>query len=312
MNAIYGSTRQYTTEITGRKLKQLGYRGNVNTLDMDGQSIAIVLDGNFYNQSDSLCVSHLYQQHGIKCLQHLNGDFAFVLFDPYKQILFGAVDRLGIKPLFYSVCDGFEFSSQLLPLCIGNNYQIDSYARQCYFALQYVPAPYSIINGVKKMKAGEYFIYDLKTKKLNIDKYWDLYDNTSAFTAPKMYEEAVETAQALIGDAVKIRLSQSQKNGLFLSGGIDSSLISLFASRNDNSLETYSVAFDESGFDESVYSQQVSQHLGLVNHRVVCNWQKAQEIMQNLNRYYDEPMGDASAIPTSFLCEKIFRNLSSM
>ena len=138
MSGIYGSLRHYTPSLVAQKTEQLQYRAPVKILDMNANDITAVLDGALYNQPDSDALVNLYRKYGIDCLKYLNGDFAFVIYDPVAQRLFGAVDRIGSKPLYYSEQEGFEFCSHLLPLCIGNHYSVDTYARQCYFAMQYV------------------------------------------------------------------------------------------------------------------------------------------------------------------------------
>ncbi len=148
MSGIYGSLRHYSPDLVALKTKQLEYRGTVQILNTASNDITVVLDGAVYNQNGAEDLVEQYKQHGVDCLKYLNGDFAFVLYDPVAQRLFGAVDRVGAKPLYYSLQGGFEFSSHLLPLCIGNSYSVDTYARQCYFAMQYVPAPYSMVSEV--------------------------------------------------------------------------------------------------------------------------------------------------------------------
>ena len=284
-------------------------------------NIVVVLNGEIYNfeqlktqyfadlsfttTSDTEVLCALYERFGTDCVDYVNGDFAFVIYDAAKQLLFGAVDRLGAKPLFYHAdADGFEFASQLMPLCIGNDYQIDEFARLCYFSMQYIPSPFSIVKQVRKLNPAEKFVYDLKTKQLTISGYWDLYDNTCRFTAPKSYEEALSTAQELLDDAVRLRLKADVPLGTFLSGGIDSSTISMLAHHYDRNIEAYSVGFNETGFDESYYAKKVAESIGIKFSHIICTSREAIDVIYNLQQYYDEPMGDASAIPTSLLCEK--------
>ena len=304
MSGIYGSLRHYSPSLLEQKKNQLQYRAPVKMLDTDANDITVVLDGALYNQTGEDALVDLYRKHGVACLNYLNGDFAFVLYDPQSQQLFGAVDRIGSKPLYYSLKDGFEFCSHLLPLCIGNNYSVDPYARQCFFAMQYVPAPYSILSEVKKMEAGGYFVYNISDGTIKTDSYWDLYDNTSHFSSPTSFEEAVSQSESLLADAVKMRMSSEPNPAIFLSGGIDSSLVAVYGLSNNSHCKAYSVSFQESSRDESYYSSKVAEHLGVEYHKLVFTWQDALKIIQGLQHYYDEPTGDASAIPTSFLCEQ--------
>ena len=230
MSGIYGSLRQYTPLVVAQKREQLQYRAPVKILDMDASDITVVLDGALYNQTGDDALVDLYRKYGVGCLNHLNGDFAFVIYDPIARQLFGAVDRICSKPLYYSLQGGFEVCSHLLPLCIGNNYSVDPYARQCYFAMQYVPAPYSMVGEVKKLCAGEYFVYNISDGSLKTESYWDLYDNTSHHGVPTSFEEAVTVSESLLADAVKLRMPTDERPALFLSGGIDSSIVAKYAS----------------------------------------------------------------------------------
>lgn len=311
MSGIYGSLRHYTPSLVAQKTEQLQYRAPVKILDMNANDITAVLDGALYNQPESGALVNLYKKYGIDCLKYLNGDFAFVIYDPVAQRLFGAVDRIGSKPLYYSEHEGFEFCSHLLPLCIGNHYSVDTYARQCYFAMQYVPAPYSIVGEVKKLGAAEYFVYNINDKSLTTKSYWDLYDNTSHHSMPTSFEEAVSKSEAILADAVKLRMPDVERPAVFLSGGIDSSLIAKYAISLNSRCQAYSVSFQEDAWDESRYSSKVAEHLGIEYNKLVFTWQDALKIVQELQHYYDEPIGDASAIPTSFLCEKVSQDTSA-
>ncbi len=311
MSGIYGSLRHYTPSLVAQKTEQLQYRAPVKVLDTDANDITAVLDGALYNQPDSDALVNLYRKYGIDCLKYLNGDFAFVIYDPVAQRLFGAVDRIGSKPLYYSEQEGFEFCSHLLPLCIGNHYSVDTYARQCYFAMQYVPAPYSIVSEVKKLGAAEYFVYNINDKSLTTNSYWDLYDNTSHLSTPTSFEEAVSKSESILADAVKLRMPNVERPAVFLSGGIDSSLIAKYAISLNSRCQAYSVSFQENAWDESRYSSKVAEHLCIEYNKLVFTWQDALKIVQGLQHFYDEPIGDASAIPTSFLCEKVSQNSSA-
>ena len=311
MSGIYGSLRHYSPDLVARKTKQLEYRGTVQILDTASNDIAAVLDGAIYNQNGEEALVELYRQHGIDCLKYLNGDFAFVIYDPVTQQLFGAVDRVGSKPLYYSLQGGFEFCSHLLPLCIGNNYPVDTYARQCYFAMQYVPAPYSMVSGVKKLGAAEYFVYNIADGTLQTNSYWDLYDNTSHHCPPTSFEDAVSVSESLLADSMKMRVPADKDIAVFLSGGIDSSLMAKMVRAYSSRCQTYSVSFQENSWDETRYSSKVAELLGLKYNKLLFTPQDALKVIQGLQRYYDEPIADASAIPTSFLCEQVSHDTST-
>ena len=335
MSSIYGSTFSYSHEIVMRKLQQLRFGGyhfpdltNYNNdlkyvskaVHLTDERLVVTLNGNLYNNqqlgekffsgegcgySNAELLGKLYAKKGKDCVHELNGDFAFVIFDEERRQFFGAVDRLGVKPLFYhQEANGFEWCSQLLPFCIGNEFDIDGQARQFYFAMQYVPSPYSMVKQVRKLGPGECFVYDLASNTMSITQYWDLYSNSCGFRRPESYNEAVDVSRDLINEAVAIRIDDNKKQGVFLSGGIDSSTIAKFAVTQGNHFEGFTVGYEESAFDESEYARKVSERYGIHINHLLCSAEEAVGIIQGLQQYYDEPMGDYSAIPTSLLCEK--------
>lgn len=334
MSYIYGSTIQYSDTILDKKNKIASNRGKVmyptieyiskfaNLKLISETLVPVVMDGCIINKNDLInkyflkeetilsdkdLLFRLYKIIGIELLSQINGDFSFVIYDEEQQILFGARDRLGVKP-FYYVSDkrGFEFSSQLLPLCIGNNYNINELSRQFYFTFQYVPDPYSIIKEVNKLRAGEYCIYSLADKSLEIKKYWDIYDNTSKFEKPRSIAEAIEISEKLINTSIKERVENSSTTsvGTFLSGGIDSSLMTMLLSQKVQNLSSFSIGFENVGFDESEYARAVANELKIDLHQFICTSKDALDIIGKIPIFYDEPMGDASSIPSTFLSQK--------
>lgn len=284
-------------------------------------NISLVLNGEIYNflelkqtyfptktfktTSDTEVLAAMYERFGMDCTSYLNGMFAFMIYDKQKQVLFGARDRVGKKPFYYyhkvGGKGGFEFASQLFPLCVGNDFELDTDARKLFFLLQYVPDPFSIFKEVKKLKAGYQCMYNLITNELTISSYWDIYDNSCGFTTPKSYGEALEKVDSILNDAVSKRLIADVPVGVFLSGGVDSSLISAYVSKCNKQITNFSVGFEEADFDETYYSRAVSEQLNVPYHHILCNYDAAIDIIDTLPYYYDEPFGDSSAIPTSLL-----------
>lgn len=253
-------------------------------------------------------IAELYAQYGEECVQHMNGAYAFVVNDPIKEQLFGAVDRMGAKTLYYYIGDKeFGYSTALLPLCEGKGFHIDEYGRKCYFTMQYIPAPHTIVKEVYKLRPGECFTYNLKTGEFKSRIYWDLYDNTCGFTIPKSYTEAVDTTESLLKQALAehaASLKPSMLKGAFLSGGIDSSIVAMYASEITPGMECFSIGYKEAKWDETEYAKIVADKLGVKMNRIVCTPDDAVHVIEGLQKWYDEPMGDASMIPTSFVCEQ--------
>ncbi len=257
----------------------------------------------FYTESDTEVICAAYLEYGDNLPNVLNGMFAFVIYDQTNNKLFGARDRLGQKPFYYLLNDdGFEFSSQLSAIQLYNtNLTISSKSITQYFAWGAIPDPNTIFNEVKKLPAGNCFTFDIDRNVLDITQYWDINsERTKLFTGS--FQEAKSALNELVQDAVKIRLFADVPVGVFLSGGIDSSLIAAMAQNTTNSqVKTFSVKFNEKGFDESIYAQKVADHLKTDHHVISCNYNEGLDLIDSFSHYYDEPFADSSAIPSMLL-----------
>lgn len=298
----------------------------LSILDLDGRSnqpfsylhLKIVFNGEIYNYrsirsllekegyrfrttSDTEVICAAYLAYGEECVKHFNGMFAFVIYDAAKQQLFGARDRLGKKPFYYSHQGSFfEFASQPSSIKIERSFTLDQQAVSEYFIWGYIPEPRSVWKEIKQLPAGNLFTYDLATGGLNIKKYWDLdYNREIRFSGS--YCEAKLQLKELLSDAVELRMNADVPLGVFLSGGIDSSLVAAIASTKIDHVKTFSIRFNEAGFDESKYAEGVAAHLKTEHHTIDCNYAEGIELINNFATYYDEPFADSSAIPTMLL-----------
>lgn len=301
----------------------------LSILDLDARSnqpfdyneqISIVFNGEIYNfeelkdtylqevsfrtTSDTEVICALYEKYGRKCVELLNGMFAFVIYDKQNNKLFGARDRLGKKPFYYRWDSaGFEFASQPEPLRIGNQFNIDVQARAFYFFNGYIPDPYCIWKELKKLRAGQYFFYDLSSNKLEIATYWNLFTNSCDYKKPASYNEAKEMICALLEDSVRIRLHADVPVGMFLSGGIDSSLTSAIIAKNNHDITAFSIGFNNSTYDESSHAKAVADALGIPIRIRKCEGSEMLEAFCGYSSFYDEPFADFSAIPSSLLAK---------
>ncbi len=264
----------------------------------------------FTTNSDTEVICAAYLEYGADCLKHFNGMFAFVIYDSSRKELFGARDRFGKKPFYYMHSAGsFEFASQSSQISVGKDLSIDNTAIAEYLIWNYIPEPRSIYKGVKKLPAAHYFRYDLNTSLMQISKFWDLdfkWDKQFKGT----YRDAKDTLADLINDAVKIRLFADVPLGVFLSGGIDSSLVLSVAAKQVKHLKTFSIKFNESGFDESLYAEKVAKYLNTDHHTIECNYNEGIDLIENLTNYYDEPFADSSAIPSMLLSKYTKRHVT--
>ncbi len=282
------------------------------------QHLKIVFNGEIYNYqdikanllkksyhfnttSDTEVICAAYLEYGPDCVKQFNGMFAFTIYDSIKKELFGARDRFGKKPFYFSHKGAdFEFASQPSQINDGRCLTVDEQAINEYFIWGYIPEPSSIWKEVKKLPAGHRFKYDLYTGLLKIDKYWDL-DYKWDHKFEGSYTSAKNKLREILYDSVKIRMHSDVPLGVFLSGGIDSSLIAALASQMVDNVKTFSIKFNEKRFDESIYAEKVAKHLSTEHHIIECNYQEGIELIHNYSKYYDEPFADSSAIPMMLL-----------
>lgn len=259
----------------------------------------------FNTTSDTEVICAAYLEYGEDSVQHFTGMFAFVIYDEKKKQFFGARDRLGKKPFYYyHNGTNFEFASQISSIQLfHSDLTISSKAITNYLSWGNIPDPQSIFNEVVKLRAGHSFIYSLESGDFNSKQYWDIdYKNEKPFEGS--YDDAKKELNSILTDAVSIRLFADVPVGVFLSGGVDSSIVSAIATQNSSStVKTFSVKFKEKGFDESIYAQQVADHLKTDHHVIECNYNDGIDLIKDFTYYYDEPFADSSAIPSMLLAK---------
>jgi asparagine synthase (glutamine-hydrolysing) len=258
----------------------------------------------FKSTSDTEVVIHLYEEMGTDCLSRLEGMFAFALWDERKKILFMARDRIGKKPLHYAVDDeGIIFGSEIKALLEHPKVsrEIDAGALSKYLTYEYVPAPDSIFKAIKKLEPGHFLVYG--EKAVRHTKYWDIPLSDFAVGYKTESEYMIELRDTL-ETAVAARLVADVPVGIFLSGGLDSSLVAALAKKSNDQIECFSIGFDEKSFDESAHAVQVARSLNLKHHLEVFAMKEMLENIEALSRMLDEPLADASVLPT-YLLSKI-------
>ncbi len=257
----------------------------------------------FRSQSDSEVIVHLYEEMGVDCLERLKGMFAFALWDRAKSALLLARDRIGKKPLHYaSYNGGIAFASEIKALlqhpAVDRSLDLSSINK--YLALEYVPAPHAIFASILKLKPGHYLWY--KNGDSTVQKYWDL--PLSDFPIGyKTEEEYAEELRAILERAVRARLAADVPVGVFLSGGIDSSLVAAYAARAERHVRCFSIGFEEKSFDESPYADSVADALHLDLSRRVFTTGEMLAHLDRLPEFLDEPLADASILPSYMLAK---------
>ncbi|MFC2123815.1 asparagine synthase (glutamine-hydrolyzing) [Bacteroidota bacterium] len=256
----------------------------------------------FKTHSDTEVVLEAYVHYGEKCLQKFNGFFSFCIFDKEQDELFLARDRYGIKPLYYFQDeDKFLFASELKSLmAYGFIKSINFNALYFYLQLNYIPAPLSILNGVHKLYPGN--IIRVSKGRFETEKYYSI--PTESGNDSQDYQDQKEKIVQLLDDSVRHRLISDVPLGVFLSGGIDSSVITALASRHTDNLKTFSIGYkDQPFFDETRYSRLVSSHFDTDHTEYQLGTYELYQNLDNILEYIDEPFADSSAIPAYLLSQ---------
>jgi len=239
-------------------------------------------------------------------MEKLRGMFAFALWDERKRVLLLGRDRLGQKPLVYvQDRDRIAFASELSALLEVPWVQrsVDLEALDLYLTFQYVPHPWTMLQGVKKLPPGHGGIW--RDGHFETFQYWHLHPQSPL----SRKEDALEQLVHLLQESVSMRLMSDVPLGAFLSGGLDSSIIvALMAREMSTPVKTFSIGFQESHFDERAYARAVAKHLGTEHEEFVVT-PHCLDILPDLVNHYGEPFGDSSAIPTFYLSRMTARNV---
>jgi asparagine synthase (glutamine-hydrolysing) len=295
----------------------LSATGHQPMKSFDGR-YAIVFNGEIYNHrelrrsldpaiswrgsSDTETLLEAYRAWGAGCLRHINGMFAFAIWDKTAGTLFIARDRMGVKPLYYSERNGeFAFASRpsaLTALFDEHGIDVDTEALRLYLELGYVPAPLSFHHGMRKLPAAHYLLVD--ARGIRSVRYWDfrcIAPEESWSARPE--DELADELQALISSAVKIRLMSDVPLGAFLSGGVDSALIvAAMKAAGVERPKTFTIGFKEARFNEGPAAAGIAKSLGIEHILETVDVDGLIDLLPAYIDQYDEPFADASAFPT--------------
>jgi len=254
--------------------------------------------------SDTEVILESIARRGLdRTLADMNGMFALALWDREERMLHLVRDRLGIKPLFYRAAGGaVRFASELKSFFAGSErFDIDQASVTSFLRFGYVPAPFSILRGVSKLMPGEIVSFDARGRKTQ-RRYWSMRDVAAGGLAQPLDlsdHEAETQLHELLADAVSRQMMSDVPLGAFLSGGVDSSVVSaLMVAAGQGPVRTFSIGFPDFGFDESAHAAAVARHLGTTHTELVISGQDALDVVPQLAQMYDEPFADSSQIPT--------------
>jgi len=255
----------------------------------EDNSIWIVFNGEIYNYlelmveleakghtfrtaSDTEVIVHLYEELGAECVQQLNGQFAFALWDTRTETLFLARDRVGIRPLFYTrTADALIFASEIKAILAhpGVTPQLDPLALDQIFTFWAPLTPQTAFREIYELPPGHLMV--VSGERQEIRPYWQLQFPPHGRAASRKVEDAVEEFRTLLQDAVRLRLRADVPVGAYLSGGIDSCATAAFIKRTQSNLRTFSIGFSDPEFDESAYQRQAVEYLGTQHTSILCS-----------------------------------------
>ena len=248
----------------------------------------------FASHGDTEVIAHLYEEYGLDFAARLRGMFALAIWDAREQRLVLARDRFGIKPLYYrEEAEELRFASELRALPRG---EVDPEALEAYLAFNFVPAPYSIFSGTFKLPPGHLLVWEKGQARL------DRFARPRPVDASELRKESAETLaeelRARMRDSVRAHLVSDVPVGVFLSGGVDSSLLAaLAAEESAEPLRTFTIGFQERSFDETAGARKVAERYA-TNHRELVLRPEPELLMRALAEAFDEPFADSSALPT--------------
>ncbi len=313
----FGTFRDPPVALGMRRLAIIDLPGGHQPLSNEDGTVTVVFNGEIYNyrelaedllarghtlssMSDTEVLVHLYEDEGKAMCKNLRGMYAFAIWDARNRSLFLARDRFGKKPLYYTRTPkgGILFASELKALrplvkATGGRWDVRQQAIYDYLSLGVVPQPDTVFDGVHTVPPASCLQFD--DRQVKFSKYWSI-DRRTKQTIP--YGQAVEQVRSLVSDAVKIRLRSDVPLGVFLSGGVDSSIIAYEAARCEGqNLRTFTVAMDDRQLDESAVAARTAKFLG-VQHTILPLRIAPREAIERVVRQYDQPFADHSAIPT--------------
>ncbi len=281
-------------------------------------SIQVVFNGEIYNfaevraelaacghrfrtGSDTEVIVHGYEQWGDRCVERFRGMFAFALWDGHARRLLLARDRVGVKPLYYAeipgvgIAFGSEIKSLLEDPDVPRQWQAE--AIDSYLSLLYIPAPQTIYTAIQKLPPAHILVAE--NGRTRITRYWNL-----EFTGegdPAREDSYLEELDALLTEAVRLRLVSDVPLGAFLSGGIDSSTVVAYMRETSATRPvTISVGFDHDAYDEAAHAETVARHLDCEFHALTAD-PRVEELLPKLAWHFDEPFADSSAVPTYYV-----------
>ena len=347
-----------TVALGMRRLSIIDLKTGDQPVFSEDKSVIVMMNGELYNyrevraelekngfkfvtKTDTEILPHLYQKYGDAFLEHVNGMYAFSLWDSQRKKLIIARDRFGEKPLYYGIFDNkLIWASEPKAILAHPSVtaELDLNALRRYVSFDYVPAPMSIYKGIHKLPAAH--MLTVENCEVKTRRYWDVSwsdaatgstsepgavatgfrngHDTNGLSPAKTQSGKEETLSGkaaelreLLSDAVRMRLVSDVPLGILLSGGIDSSTVAAFAAQHATErVKTFSIGFEEDSFDESKYARQVAKHLNTEHYEDKLSATTAGDLISEIGKWLDEPMSDGSLIPTFLLAQFVRKHVT--
>ena len=253
----------------------------------------------FYSNSDTEVVLKAFHKWGVRAVDKFIGMFAFCIYDKKNKKLFVFRDRVGVKPLYYYF-DGknFAFASEIRAIKnYKNNLEINKDALCEFFQYGYIFDEISIYKNVKKVKPGHFLEIDLEKLQIKENEYWSVlpfFENQFNKSEEKLINELEE----LLVDAFSLRMVSDAPVGVFLSGGVDSSIVAAILQKHIGDISTFTIGFEENEYNEAPFAKAVAEYIGTNHIEKYLSVNEARKILDIFPKIYDEPFGDSSGIPT--------------
>lgn len=261
----------------------------------------------FKSNSDTEVLIHLYKEYGKEMLHRLRGMFAFALWDERKKELWLVRDRIGKKPLYYTFTgNSIIFASEIKAILKHPNVarELNEEAFYHYLSFLTTPAPDTLFKGIKKLPAGFHLTVSA-TGSTKLEKWWDVFDNVKPITGKIDEDELAENILSLLRESIKYRMVSDVPFGVFLSGGIDSSLnVALMSELMDRPVQTFSVGYvDAPQYNEFQYARRVAEIFGADHHEIIISSKDMVDFLPKLVYHQDEPISDPVCVPLYYVAK---------
>ncbi|MBV9305084.1 MAG: asparagine synthase (glutamine-hydrolyzing) [Acidobacteriaceae bacterium] len=307
-----------------RRLAILDIAGGAQPMWNEEGNVCVIFNGEIYNHvelrrelerkghrfrsdhSDTEVLVHGYEEWGEALPERLNAMFAFAIYDAPRRRLFLARDRFGEKPLYYAQLPGlFAFASELSALCQhrGIPCDIELQSVQKLFAYGYIPAPRALVRNTRKLPAGHHLLIDIASGEIRTKAYWRFRLNSDSTLSDRDEPRLVDELTHLLSEAVRRRTISDVPLGIFLSGGIDSGSVLSQLARHvpASTIKSFTIGFTEPSFDEAPQARELAAAFRTDHKEQQLDLDRARDLIPQVLGRLDEPLGDASILPTYLL-----------